>query len=236
MGLVAAHETAKMMRKFLAEKQEIAMIFAAAPSQNEFLAELIKMPDLDWTRVLAFHMDEYIGLPEDAPQRFGKFLKEAIFDKLPFKQINYLDGNATDLQTEIERYTNLLKQHPVDITCMGIGENGHLAFNDPPVADFKDPVLVKIVELDDICRQQQVNDGCFSHFDAVPTQALTLTIPALLNAKWISCVVPAKSKAKAVKETLTAKISSECPASILRTHDAANLYLDPDAAGKIELF
>jgi glucosamine-6-phosphate deaminase len=233
MGWVAARETAKMMKKFLAGKPEISMIFAAAPSQNEFLAELIKQPDLDWTRVIAFHMDEYIGIPEGAPQRFGTFLKNAIFDQLPFRQTHFLNGSATNLQAEFDRYSALLKKHPVDITCMGIGENGHLAFNDPPVADFQDSALVKVVELDDICRQQQVNDGCFPAFDAVPTQAMTLTIPALLQARWISCVVPAKSKARAVKATLTDKISTDCPASILRTHDAANLYLDPDSASKL---
>lgn len=233
MGSVAAHETSEMMKKFLSAKPEIAMIFAAAPSQNEFLSELINIPHLEWNRVIAFHMDEYIGIPEDAPQRFGTFLKKAIFNHVPFKAIHYLNGSSTDIGQELQRYSSLLKHHPVDITCMGIGENGHLAFNDPPVANFQDPVLVKIVELDDICRQQQVNDGCFPDFDAVPTHAMTLTIPALLQAKWISCVVPAKSKARAVKATLTDKISPDCPASVLRTHDAANLYLDPDSASKL---
>jgi len=233
MGAVAARETAEMMKKFLSAKPEISMIFAAAPSQNEFLAGLINIPHLEWNRVIAFHMDEYLGIPEDAPQRFGTFLKKAIFDRVPFKEIHYLNGSTTSPEQELLRYSSLLKQHPVDITCMGIGENGHLAFNDPPMADFQDPLRVKIVELDDICRQQQVNDGCFPNFEAVPTHAMTLTIPALLQAKWISCVVPAKSKARAVKATLTDKIGTDCPASVLRTHDAANLYLDSDSASKL---
>ena len=214
MGATAASDVAEQMRAIISEKGSINMIFAAAPSQNEFLEELISQPDLDWTAVNGFHMDEYKNLPEGAPQQFGQFLRDRLFSRVPFKNVTYLNGNAANLDDECQRYSELLKTYPVDITCMGIGENGHIAFNDPPVADFEDPELVKIVKLDEPCRQQQVNDGCFPTFDDVPTHALTLTIPALLAAKWISCVVPGELKAPAVKSTLKDKISTKCPASI----------------------
>lgn len=230
LGRVAARDTADQMQKILAEKGRVHIIFAAAPSQNEFLEHLISMSNIDWSNVIGFHMDEYIGLPDNAPQQFGRFLRERIFELVPFKAVYLMNGNAENMQKECDRYSELLRAYPVDITCMGIGENGHIAFNDPPVANFNDPNLVKIVELDDICRQQQVNDGCFETFDDVPTHAMTLTIPALMAAKWIGCVVPGKSKAAAVNAALKDKISTDCPASILRTHNNAVLYLDIDSA------
>lgn len=233
MGKAAAQLVATEMKKAITQKNEVAMIFTAAPSQDEFLAELIQYPDLDWSKVIAFHIDEYIGLPETAPQRFGNFLQKAIFNQVPFKQIFYIDGAAKDIQQECLRYTELLKTHPVDITCLGIGENGLMAFNDPSVADFSDSALVKVVQLNDISRQQQVNDGCFDSFAEVPTDAITLTIPALFQAKLVSCVVPAKAKARAVETVLTGKISTDCPASILRTHDNAHLFLDMDSAARL---
>ena len=230
MGRAAAQDTAEQMRKIITEKGSVNMIFAAAPSQNEFLEHLISMPKIDWSKVIGFHMDEYVGLPNNAPQQFSKFLQERLFEKVSFKDVHYINGNAENLQTECERYRELLRAYPVDITCMGIGENGHIAFNDPSVADFNDPHFIRVVELDDVCRQQQVNSGCFETFDEVPTHALTLTIPALMAAKWISCVVPGKRKAFAVDAALKEQISTGCPASILRTHDNATLYLDKDSA------
>ena len=210
MGFCAADEAAAAIRGVLAQKEECNMIFAAAPSQNEMLAALAAQPGIEWNRVNAFHMDEYIGLPEEAPQGFGNFLKRAIFDRVPFRSVN--------------------RRFPVDITCMGIGENGHIAFNDPPVADFDDPALVKPVALDEICRNQQVHDGCFATLDDVPTHALTLTVPALMHAAQVFCVVPAATKARAVRDTLLGDIRTACPASILRRHPAATLYLDADSA------
>ncbi len=234
MGAAAARETATIMKKVISEKNQVVMIFAAAPSQNEFLAELVSNQRLEWSKVIAFHMDEYIGLPPHAPQLFANFLRHALSDKVPLKQFHTINGNAPDISGECVRYTELLKAHPVDICCLGIGENGHLAFNDPPFANFTDSALVKVIELDEISRQQQVNDGCFDTFNAVPTKAITLTIPALFSAKWLTCVVPAKSKARAVEKTLRGKISADCPASILRTCDNATLYLDPDSAAKLK--
>jgi len=220
MGEDAAAHAVAAIQTLLQKKPEVNMIFAAAPSQNEFLQSLSKA-DVDWSRINAFHMDEYIGLPADAPQGFGNFLKNAIFGKVPFKSVHYIQG--TD-------YSRLLQQYPVDITCMGIGENGHLAFNDPPVADFNDPVLVKEVELDAACRQQQVNDGCFSALSEVPTHAITLTIPALLAAAYIFCMVPGPTKAQAVYNTLNQPIDESIPASILRRHHNAILFVDTDSA------
>jgi glucosamine-6-phosphate deaminase len=168
MGAAAAAAVVKELKELLAKLDEVNMVFAAAPSQNEFLAALIAAEGIDWSRVNAFHLDEYIGLPKDAPQRFANFLNNAIFGKLPFKTINLLDGTA-EPAAECARYSALLAKHPLHIACIGIGENGHIAFNDPPVADFQDPHMVKVVELDEICRNQQVNDGCFPTLADVPT-------------------------------------------------------------------
>jgi glucosamine-6-phosphate deaminase len=179
-------------------------------------------------------MDEYTGLPADAPQGFGNFLRQRIFSRSPFREVNYLNGLAPDIEAECARYAALLKSAPIDIVFMGIGENAHIAFNDPGAADFKDPKTVKVVELDSVCRRQQVNDGCFAEFDDVPLRALTLTIPALLQAQRIFCVVPAKTKANAVYNSLSGEITETYPASILRTHGNAVMYLDRDSGARLE--
>ncbi|PKM61555.1 MAG: glucosamine-6-phosphate deaminase [Firmicutes bacterium HGW-Firmicutes-21] len=233
MGRAAATEAAEAIKSLLAKKDEINMIFAAAPSQNEFLAALTEDKSIDFTRINAFHMDEYIGLPSDAPQGFGNFLRRTLFDKVPFKSVNTIDSSATDAALECERYSALLKKHPCDIVCMGIGENGHIAFNDPHVADFNDTETVKAVSLDEVCRMQQVNDGCFDKLDDVPKYALTLTVPTLLAPEYIFCMVPAKTKANAVKETLTGPVGVSCPATALRRHENAVLYTDTDSAARI---
>ena len=173
-------------------------------------------------------MDEYVGIDKSAPQGFAMFLKNALFDKVPFKTVNTLDSTANPEQ-EAARYSKLLAENPVDIVCMGIGENGHIALNDPHVADFNDSSLVKKVDLDDVCRMQQVHDGCFASLDDVPKYALTLTIPALTSGKYQFCVVPAETKANAVKNTVYGDIDERCPASILRTLDNAVLYCDNDS-------
>lgn len=207
----------------------VNIIFAAAPSQNEFLKSL-KEKKLNWNRVNAFHMDEYIGLAQTAPQLFGNFLKEAIFDHLPFNSIHYINGNAGNISSEMNRYEQLLTLYPPDIVCMGIGENGHLAFNDPPVADFTDKQLVKTVELDYLCRVQQVNDGCFKNIEEVPTHAITLTIPALMRGKYIYCIVPGEKKAMAVYNTFHMEIAEKYPSTILRRHNNAIMFLDSDSS------
>ena len=230
MGEDAAKDIKDKIKELLSKKAEINMIFAAAPSQNDVLASLVADKSIEWNRVNAYHMDEYIGLDKDAPQGFGNFLKEHIFGLVPFKSVNYIDISAVDPEREADRYARLLAENPTDIVVMGIGENGHIAFNDPPVADFNDNRLVKPVKLDEICRNQQVNDGCFKHIDEVPTHAMTLTVPALMSAPYQFCIVPAPTKAKAVYETLNGNIDEHCPASILRTKKNAVLYLDADSA------
>ena len=229
MGEAAAADIAACIKELLGRKPEIYMIFAAAPSQNEMLEALIADKEIEWNRVHALHMDEYVNLPSDAPQGFGNFLRRAIFDRVPFASVNLI-GTDADSEATCRRYDALLAANKVDIVCMGIGENGHIAFNDPHVADFNDPCRIKKVDLDQKCRQQQVNDGCFASLGQVPTHALTLTVPTLYNVENIFCVVPAATKAEAVKNTVNGPVSEICPASILRTHDNAVLYTDSDSA------
>lgn len=232
MGASAAKEAAAVIRQLLNEKETINAIFAAAPSQNEFLATL-QEEGIDWSRINAFHMDEYVGLHPDAPQGFGNFLREKLFGKVNFKSVNYLNGNAEDAEKEAERYAKLLEENPADIVLMGIGENTHIAFNDPHVADFNDSKLVKIVDLDEACRQQQVNDGCFQKIEEVPTHALTLTVPALVKARYAFCMVPSEKKAQAVYYTLNEEIQDNYPSTILRKHPNATLYVDKDSASLV---
>ena len=230
MGKAAAEELGTLIAELLKTQDKVNMIFAAAPSQLDFLKCFVADSRVDFSRIRAFHMDEYIGLAPDAPQCFSNFLKRGIFDLKPFKSVNLINAGAKDAQAEADRYAKLLKENPVDIVCMGIGENGHIAFNDPHVADFNDKEVVKIVELDEVCRMQQVNDGCFEKLDDVPKCALTLTIPTLVSCKYNFCVVPASTKAEAVKNTVLGEISEKCPASILRTKDNAVLYCDADSS------
>ena len=230
MGEAAARDIKAKIAELLSEKAEINMIFAAAPSQNDVLQSLVDDKTIEWNRVNAYHMDEYIGLDKDAPQGFGNFLKAHIFGLVPFKSVHYIDITTTDPEAEAERYGKLLQDNPTDIVVMGIGENGHIAFNDPPVADFQDEKWVKPVKLDEICRQQQVNDGCFACIEKVPTHAMTLTVPTLVKAPYLFCIVPAPTKAKAVYETLNGNIDEHCPASILRRQKNAKLYLDDQSS------
>lgn len=230
MGQAAATDIHDRILNLLSEKSEINMIFAAAPSQNDVLLSLTKYPDIPWERINAFHMDEYIGLSADAPQGFGNFLKKHIFGLVPFKSVHLIDCEARDPLAECERYGRLLKEYPTDIVVMGIGENGHIAFNDPPVADFNDPCAAKPVTLDEVCRNQQVNDGCFATIDEVPKTAITLTCPTLMRATYAFCIVPAPTKAKAVSLTLTEAVDERVPATILRRHPHAVLYLDGDSS------
>ena len=234
MGRAAAGAVREQLLETLARKKEANVLFAAAPSQNELLSALVAAPDVPWERVNAFHMDEYVGLAEDAPQGFGNFLRRSIFEKLPFRSVSYLRGGAEDLEAECRRYAAALQTHPLDVACAGIGENGHLAFNDPHVADIQDARAVKLVELDETCRLQQVHDGCFPSLEQVPSQALTLTIPAILRASAIVCVVPARTKALAVRTALREEITPHCPASALRLHKHAVLYIETESASLLE--
>lgn len=230
MGKKAAEDVSQKINELLNQKPEINVIFAAAPSQNEFLKYLSEDTSIPWDKINAFHMDEYIGLDKNAPQAFGNFLKERLFGKVPLKSVHYLNGQAKDLFSECKRYATLLHNYPVDIVCLGIGENGHIAFNDPSVANFNDPETVKIVELEEKSRQQQVNDHCFDNIDSVPQKAFTITIPALLKANYMFCIVPSKLKAEAVCKTINDPVSEKCPATILRRKKGAILYLDKESA------
>jgi glucosamine-6-phosphate deaminase len=233
MGQRAAADIAREIGTRLAAQPGVRMIFAAAPSQSEMLDALCLEPGIDWSRVTAFHMDEYLGLSADAPQRFGRWLRRVLFDRLPFAAVNLLDPGMDPAQAAHD-YAEKLNAAPIDIVCCGIGANGHLAFNDPP-ADFNDSLTVKIVDLDRRCRLQQVEDGCFASLDQVPTRALTLTVPALLAARAIFCTVPGAMKNDAVRRTLTGPIGPECPATALRRHPACTLYLDPGSSAGVPL-
>lgn len=228
LGKAAAYDAGAYIGEQLKGKQELNCIFAAAPSQNEFLKHLI-LQDIDWSRINAFHMDEYIGLKEGDHRMFSSFLNLNIFSKVPFKNVYYIHKKDKSMDEQVSAYTELIKRHPVDITFMGIGENGHIAFNDPHVADFNDKHLVKVVELDERCRIQQVNDGCFKTLDEVPKSAITLTIPALMKAKKVLCMVPSHTKAEAVRNTVLGEISEKCPAAIMRRHTDAALYIDRES-------
>ncbi|MBX6315847.1 MAG: glucosamine-6-phosphate deaminase [Isosphaeraceae bacterium] len=233
LGRAAAEGVARAIAARLETAERAHIVFAAAPSQNEFLAALVAHPSIDWSRVVAFHMDEYLGLSADHPASFRRYLQEHLFRiaGFPDDRLRLIPGERTErpLGTCLAYEDALLAERP-DIVCAGIGENGHLAFNDPPVADFLDPVWVKVVRLDTACREQQVHDGCFERLDDVPTHAYTLTIPALLSAPVVSVVVPGPRKADAVLATLRGPISESCPASALRRHPGAILYLDREAA------
>lgn len=230
MGRAAAEHVCALLQELLARQAFVNVMFAAAPSQNEFLDHLSKMKGIEWSRVNAFHMDEYFSLPADAEQLFSKYLTDRLFSKVALNAVHVFNAVAADPVEECARYAELLKTHPIDIVCMGIGENGHIAFNDPPVADFNDLLLAKVVELDQPCRQQQVNDGSFASIADVPTYAITVTVPQLMSARYVSIVVPTERKAVAVRNTLLGPVSTKVPASILRRHKQAALFLDEASA------
>ncbi len=233
MGRAAAAYVAEHLRELQEDRDEIRIVVGSAPSQDEFFEHLTTSPlseTLDWKKVVAFHMDEYIGLAAENSQSFRAYQFEHFVSKVPLKGFHQIRGEAADHEKECRRLSDLLAERPIELVCCGIGENGHLAFNDPPVADFEDPEWVKIVELDDVCRQQQVNDGCFPSIDAVPSHAITLTLRVFVSAAKLSCVVPATTKAKAVAATINGPISTACPATLMRRHPDARLFLDPDSA------
>lgn len=228
MDRAAAAAIADCIRDTIAQRGEARVVFAAAPSQAGTLDELCGLDDIDWQHVVAFHMDEYVGLPVTHPSGFGNWLRHHLFDRKPFGAV-HLIGSHGEPDTNALAYAKLLGAAPIDLVCLGIGVNGHIAFNDPPVADFGDPLVVKRVQLDDICRQQQVDDACFPAFDDVPEEALTLTVPALLSGRRMIAVVPGAAKRQAVEGAIYGPISTDCPASILRTHGNCSLFLEPES-------
>ena len=234
MARLAATEASDVLREATAARGEANVMLATGNSQLVFLGELVQQPDLAWDRVRAFHMDEYVGLPRSHPASFQRYMRERVASLVPVKEFHYLQGDTGDAEAEARRYEDLLRAYPLDLCCAGIGENGHLAFNDPPVADFDDPRAVKIVALEPESRRQQVGEGHFATIDDVPTHAITVTIPALLRAHRVLVIVPEARKAKAVVRTLTDPVSTACPATILRTRSNATLYLDADSAADLD--
>jgi len=228
LGAAAARDIGDALTRRLNGQPEVRVIFASAPSQEATLRHLAGRPAIDWSRVTAFHMDEYLGLAPDAPQRFGNWLRNALLDRVPVGTTHLIDP-GDDVQAAVDGYSALLTAAPIDIVCLGIGVNGHLAFNDPP-GDFADPALVKVVTLDEVSRLQQVEDGCFARLAEVPAQAITLTIPALLAAAELFCMVPGAQKKRAVTDAMYGPIDGSVPASALRTHPQCTIYVDKDSA------
>lgn len=232
LGERAAHDIAAALRSALRDQPHVRMIFAAAPSQSPMLASLLREPGIDWTRVAAFHMDEYLDLPASAPQRFGAWLKREFFLHVPLAAAHLIDPGR-DPEAACNTYAMLVKEGPIDFVLLGVGTNGHLAFNDPP-ADLNDPRPVKIVELDRKCREQQVLDGCFAKLEEVPRRAITLTIPTLLAGGQLFCSVPGLHKSQAVAAMLQSPISGDCPATALRMHPRCTVYLDRESSSLIK--
>lgn len=229
-GAAAAVEAASALRHTLSTGGRARIIVATGNSQEDFIRALVGSPEIDWSRVEVFHMDEYVGIPESHPASFRRWVRTRLVEIVHPDRVHYLNGDAGGLTEECERYTKLLKSAPIDLCCLGFGENGHIAFNDPPVANFSDPATVKQVTLDEACRRQQVGEGHFPDLDAVPREALTLTCPALLSVQRLVCCVPERRKASAVRDALTGPIATVCPASIVRTHANAAIFLDRESA------
>lgn len=227
MGGAAARRSADLMERGPGVSEGARVMFASAPSQDEFLAALAMTP-VDWHRLQAFHMDEYLGVGRESPQAFSRYLREHLFGVVGAARFDTLDGSA-DPTAEAARYGALLSEAPLDLVCCGVGENGHLAFNDPGVADFQDRAPVKEVELSDESRRQQVHDGTFPDLESVPRRALTVTIPILFGARSVTCVVPGPAKRAALNRLLRGPVSEDCPASILRRHQDCVLYTEMTA-------
>ncbi len=233
LGARAASLAAETLRQASAERGEAFLLVATGASQFETLAHLVRADGVDWSKVTAFHLDEYVGLPADHPAGFRRYLKERFVEKLPdLRAFHYVDGDADDPQAECARLGALLPPRPLDVGCIGIGENGHIAFNDPP-ADFETEEPFLVVELDEACRRQQHGEGWFATLDDVPTTAITMSVRQILKARRLVVSVPDERKAEAVKNTATAPVSPEVPASILRTHGECWLLLDEPAASKL---
>jgi len=227
MGKKAAQQGAAFIRKAIRQKGEANIIVATGASQFEMLGELVK-EDVDWTKVTAFHLDEYIGLSDSHPASFRKYLKERFVNLVRLKAFHYVNGEFNP-EKECVRLEHIIGHHPIDVAFVGIGENGHLAFNDPP-ADFDTENAYMVVNLDDDCRRQQLGEGWFPTFDDVPQQAISMSIKQIMKSEVIICTVPDARKANAVYQTLNSEITPACPASIIRQHPNTMLFLDQAAA------
>ena len=230
LGVAAAAAVASEIKSQIDSGGRAVGIFASAPSQNEFLSELVKTRNIEWPHLIAFHLDEYLGMNDQAPQSFRRFLLDRLVEKVPVGEFYGLRGEAGDAAGECARYAKLLAENQPDFAVLGIGENGHLAFIDPPFCNFNDPATVKVVELDEVCRQQQVHDGAFNSLEEVPREALSLTIPTIMTRPKLFAIVPGSAKQQAIKNTVEGPVATACPASILQTHRDAHLFIDRDSA------
>lgn len=234
MAAAAADEVAGILRTAIDERDRGRAIIGTGNSQDRFLEHLLGLPGIDWNRVEFFHMDEYLGMSIEHSASFRHYLRERVAEVVHPGAVHYLEGDAMEPLKAMQQYAAALEAAPIDVCCLGIGENGHIAFNDPAVAEFEDPEPLKIVQLDDRCRQQQVGEGHFPDLDAVPMYAITLTVPTLCRVRRIVTVVPESRKAEAVKASLEGPISTDCPGSFLRRQAHATLYLDADSAARLE--
>ena len=233
LGLAAATHAADIIRRAIAERGAACLIAATGASQFEFLEALVREPDIDWSKTIFFHLDEYVGLSESHPASFRKYLKERIADRVHPREFHYVEGEGPDPQAECRRLGELISRQAVDVAFVGIGENGHLAFNDPP-ADFETTEPYLVVELDETCRRQQVGEGWFEGLEEVPHRAISMSIGQILKSRHILCIVPDKRKARAVKDCLESEISPWHPASALRQHPATTIFLDRDSASLLK--
>jgi glucosamine-6-phosphate deaminase len=234
MAIAAAQGAEALINKAIQRRGNARLMMATGNSQLGMVRELLKLPSIDWKQVDVFHMDEYVGIDANHPASFRRWIREHVDERGHPASVNYIDGTAADIDAEIARYSKLVLAGPLDVAFVGFGENGHIAFNDPPTADFFDPLTVKRVRLDAECQAQQVGEGHFESLSAVPAEAVTVSCPGLFRADaWVSCV-PESRKAKAVQKALNGAISTACPASIVRTHSNATVYLDADSASLLE--
>ncbi|HIK06512.1 MAG TPA: glucosamine-6-phosphate deaminase [Trichormus sp. M33_DOE_039] len=233
MAQEVANIAQQYLQSILQHQEQTAVLLATGNSQLKFLEALINLGGVDWSRVTLFHLDEYLGISADHPASFRYYMRERVEKRVFPRQFHYIDGDTLEPLTECDRYTKLLQAQPIDLCCLGIGENGHLAFNDPSVANFQDPYSIKLVKLDTANRQQQVNTGQFPRLDSVPQYAFTVTLPLICSAQKILCLAPEQRKAKIVQRMLHGSISPDCPASILRQQPQASLFLDVNSASLI---
>lgn len=234
-GRAAAHAAAQSIRELAASRPSLGVVFATGASQLTTLRALTRTENIPWDRVVGFHMDEYLDIDPEHPASFRRYLREHLTDKVRLREFHELHGSSSASREACAEYAMLMRSHDPQLCLLGIGENGHLAFNDPGEANFWDPFDVKVVSLDGTCRQQQVEEGWFPNLDAVPMQAITMSIPALMRVPKLIISVPGSRKASVVSRTLREMISTACPSTILRIHSDATVYLDEESAAQIEL-
>jgi glucosamine-6-phosphate deaminase len=232
-GEAAAQSAAQALKQLDKDRSEIGVVFATGTSQLSTLRALTAMEDLPWPKVHGFHLDEYLGIDENHPASFRRYLRENLTRRVPMAEFVEIDGSSSDPDKVRRDYAQKLQQADPQLCLLGIGENGHLAFNDPGEADFHDPDAMRVVTLDAACRQQQLGEGWFSTFDEVPAKALTLTIPTLMKIPRLIVSVPGRRKAQSVRRTVADPISTDCPATILRVHPDVTLYLDQESASEL---